>query len=109
MLLALQSSSGCVRASATRGGGGVCAVKRLSSSLTIGIRREDPGRLWERRCPITPDAIRELVQDAGVKVLVQDCDRRIWTREEFIKVCLVLSLLCIQKKMRRMLKDMVRM
>lgn len=35
--------------------------------------------------PVTPDAVNDLVR-AGVQVLVQPCDRRIWTNEEFVKV-----------------------
>ncbi|KDQ17415.1 hypothetical protein BOTBODRAFT_105760 [Botryobasidium botryosum FD-172 SS1] len=57
-----------------------------SSAITIGIRREDPARIWERRCPLTPDAVRELIRDHGVNVILQDCDRRIWTRDNFLKV-----------------------
>ncbi|KAG8868396.1 hypothetical protein FRB98_003566, partial [Tulasnella sp. 332] len=54
------------------------------SKVVVGIRREDPGRLWERRCPVTPDAVNDLVRE-GVQVLVQPCDRRIWKNEEFVK------------------------
>ncbi|KAG9033233.1 hypothetical protein FRB95_000412 [Tulasnella sp. JGI-2019a] len=52
--------------------------------VVLGIRREDPGRLWERRCPVTPDAVNDLVRQ-GVDVLVQPCDRRIWKNEDFAK------------------------
>ncbi|KAH8105477.1 Saccharopine dehydrogenase-domain-containing protein [Cristinia sonorae] len=55
------------------------------SKLTIGIRREDPHRIWERRCPLTPDAVHDLVHKEGVNVLVQDCERRVWTTNDFIK------------------------
>lgn len=56
------------------------------SKLTIGIRREDPRRIWERRCPISPDAVNELVEKEGVEVLVQDCERRVWSTNDFVKV-----------------------
>src|ERR1700733_6600987 len=56
--------------------------------VTIGIRREDPGRIWERRCPLTPEAVEVLVKKEGVSVLVQDCDRRVFGVGEFVKVCL---------------------
>ena len=36
----------------------------------IGIRREDKNR-WERRAPLTPDHVRELVADHEVDVLVE--------------------------------------
>ncbi|KAI6024246.1 Saccharopine dehydrogenase-domain-containing protein [Pisolithus marmoratus] len=53
--------------------------------LTVGIRREDPSRIWERRCPLTPDAVQELVQQDGVDVLVQPCDRRVFHVDHFLK------------------------
>lgn len=54
--------------------------------LTVGIRREDPTRIWERRCPLTPDAVHELVHKDGVDVLIQPCERRVFTANDFIKV-----------------------
>jgi alpha-aminoadipic semialdehyde synthase len=64
------------------------SARRLSTSqVTIGIRREDPSRIWERRCPLTPDAVEVLVRQKGVRVLVQDCDRRVFGLGEFVKVC----------------------
>ncbi|KAL4076611.1 Saccharopine dehydrogenase-domain-containing protein [Scleroderma yunnanense] len=53
--------------------------------LTIGIRREDPSRIWERRCPLTPDAVEELVDLDDVDVLIQPCDRRIFPVDHFLK------------------------
>ncbi|TCD71109.1 hypothetical protein EIP91_000203 [Steccherinum ochraceum] len=55
------------------------------SKITIGIRREDPQRIWERRCPLTPDAVHDLVHGEGVNVLIQDCERRVWNTNEFVK------------------------
>ena len=60
-----------------------------SPKLTLGIRREDPLRIWERRCPLTPDAVHELVHEHGVDVLVQPCDRRVFTSNDFLKVRLL--------------------
>ncbi|KAI0698029.1 Saccharopine dehydrogenase-domain-containing protein [Cytidiella melzeri] len=65
-------------------------IRRLYSTqtrhkLTIGIRREDPERIWERRCPVTPEAISELVEKDGVRVLVQPCERRVWTGGELLQ------------------------
>jgi alpha-aminoadipic semialdehyde synthase len=54
--------------------------------VTIGIRREDPGRIWERRVPLTPDAVAELVSRDNVRVLVQECERRVFPLEEYIRV-----------------------
>src|SRR5260221_3543870 len=57
-----------------------------TTPVTIGIRREDPGRIWERRAPLTPDAIAELVSRDNVRVLVQECERRVFPLEEYIRV-----------------------
>lgn len=62
------------------------AIAPKAPKLTIGIRREDPLRLWERRCPLTPDAVHELVQKDGVEVLVQPCERRVFTANDFLQV-----------------------
>ncbi|WVR06970.1 hypothetical protein IAU60_004007 [Kwoniella sp. DSM 27419] len=49
---------------------------------TLGLRREDPKRIWERRTALTPDAIRGLLaeQNAGgkeeLRVEVESCMRR---------------------------------
>ncbi|KAI5116909.1 hypothetical protein M0805_000804 [Coniferiporia weirii] len=55
-----------------------------SGRVVIGVRREDPGRIWERRCPLTPDAVERLVHD-GFDVLVQPCERRVFRTDEFVK------------------------
>lgn len=55
-------------------------------AVTLGIRREDPDRIWERRCPLTPEAVEHLVHKEGIKVLVQDCDRRVFPIADFVKV-----------------------
>ena len=57
-----------------------------TTPVTIGIRREDPGRIWERRVPLTPDAVAELVSRDHVRVLVQECERRVFPLEEYIRV-----------------------
>lgn len=46
--------------------------------LTIGIRREDTQRIWERRSPLIPEDIHRLVQEEDVDVVFQGCERRIW-------------------------------
>jgi len=57
-----------------------------TAPVTIGIRREDPGRIWERRAPLTPDAVAELVNRDNVRVLMQECDRRVFPLEEYVHV-----------------------
>jgi hypothetical protein len=57
-----------------------------TTPVTIGIRREDPGRKWERRAPLTPDAVAELVSHDKVRVLIQECERRVFPVDEYIRV-----------------------
>lgn len=62
-------------------------IPRLSPrNLVVGVRKEDPKRVWERRCPLTPDAVHELVSKDGVQVDVERCDRRVFPDYEFISV-----------------------
>jgi alpha-aminoadipic semialdehyde synthase len=65
-----------------------------ATQVTIGIRREDPGRIWERRVPLTPDAVAELVSRDNVRVLVQECERRVFPLEEYIRVRTVHASAC---------------
>jgi len=50
----------------------------------IGIRREDKNE-WERRVPLTPQAVRELKNKFGIRTIVQPSDLRIFKDEEYIK------------------------
>ncbi|KAL7421814.1 hypothetical protein Q5752_003585 [Cryptotrichosporon argae] len=45
---------------------------------TLGIRREDPSRVWERRAPLTPDAVHQLIStsQSDVRVEIERCARR---------------------------------
>ncbi|KAG1727784.1 Saccharopine dehydrogenase-domain-containing protein [Suillus paluster] len=63
----------------------LATVSPEHGKVTVGIRREDPSRIWERRCPITPDEVAQLVQHLKVDVLIQDCDRRVFPVDQFIK------------------------
>ncbi|KAF9510883.1 hypothetical protein BS47DRAFT_1347359 [Hydnum rufescens UP504] len=59
------------------------ARRELSStSLSVGLRREDPARLWERRAPLTPAAVYSLVRN-GVQIIVQGCERRVFSDKEY--------------------------
>lgn len=53
---------------------------------TLGILREDPARTWERRSPLDPDTVRELV-GKGVKVSVESSQKRCFADGEFEEVC----------------------
>ncbi len=58
--------------------------KASTRPLTIGIRREDPSRIWERRAPLTPQDVRDLLsRSAGLQVHVEPCHRRIFRDDEY--------------------------
>jgi len=43
-----------------------------SDSLIVGIRREDPKRIWGRRAPLTPDAIHKLTSSLNAGAILAD-------------------------------------
>jgi alpha-aminoadipic semialdehyde synthase len=53
--------------------------------LVVGIRKEDPSRIWECRAPLTPDAVHHLVKFTGVDVLIQECERRSFCTSDYVK------------------------
>ena len=54
---------------------------------TLGIRREDPGRVWERRVPLTPEAVQSLLSSTkDLKVEVESCRRRCFPDDLYAKV-----------------------
>lgn len=50
-------------------------------TISIGIRREDKS-VWERRVPLVPAHVRELVAQ-GLTVVVQPSERRVFTDDEY--------------------------
>jgi saccharopine dehydrogenase (NAD+, L-lysine-forming) len=50
----------------------------------IGIRAEDKNR-WERRAPLVPDHVRELVANQGIEVLVQPSSRRAFSDQDYVE------------------------
>lgn len=50
--------------------------------IDIGLRREDKNR-WERRAPLTPEHVAELVQEDGFSVAVQPSPLRIFPDQEY--------------------------
>lgn len=48
----------------------------------LGIRRENKGR-WERRAPLTPQHVEELVHQHGVSVAVQPSEVRIFGEDDY--------------------------
>ncbi len=49
---------------------------------SIGIRREDKNQ-WEKRVPIIPDAVRELIQANNLDIIVQPSEIRVFQDEEY--------------------------
>ncbi|MBC8278258.1 MAG: hypothetical protein H8E46_08510 [FCB group bacterium] len=50
--------------------------------MKIGIRREDKSK-WERRVPLTPEAVKEIVAQ-GIEVYIQPSPIRIYSDQEYI-------------------------
>lgn len=63
----------------------------LSVSQNCFSSREDPARIWERRAPLTPDAVHKLTTSLNVKFHILPCTRRVFSNIEYVKVC---SLFC---------------
>ena len=62
-----------------------------SPVVTLGIMREtyDP---WERRCPLTPNHVKELLQKrSNVRVLIQPCHRRVFPPNEYEEAGAILT------------------
>jgi alpha-aminoadipic semialdehyde synthase len=61
---------------------------------TLGIRKEDPARIWERRAPLTPTAVSQLLQESRrgalgedeVLVQVESCKRRCFPDSTYAQV-----------------------
>ncbi|KAJ3822455.1 hypothetical protein F5880DRAFT_1458434, partial [Lentinula raphanica] len=49
--------------------------------LVIGIRREDPSRVWERRVPLTPVDVKAL--PFPIHVHIQPSDKRVFRDREY--------------------------
>ncbi|KAF6756526.1 Saccharopine dehydrogenase-domain-containing protein, partial [Ephemerocybe angulata] len=63
-----------------------------SKRIVLGIRREDPKRVWERRAPLTPSDVAGLLRsNADVDVVVAPCERRVFRGDEYAKAGAVVS------------------
>lgn len=58
--------------------------KKNKGNLVLGIRREDDHR-WERRAPLTPTHVRELIQK-GIQVLIQPSGLRTFSDQSYSQV-----------------------
>ncbi|KAL1742987.1 Saccharopine dehydrogenase-domain-containing protein [Schizophyllum fasciatum] len=62
-------------------------VAGLKRPLVLGIRREDPTRIWERRAPLVPAHVRKLLEKhKDLRVQVQRCTRRFFTEDQYTEV-----------------------
>jgi len=52
--------------------------------MIIGIRREDKN-IWEKRTPLIPSDVKDLINTLGIKVLVQPSEIRIFKDDEYIQ------------------------
>jgi alanine dehydrogenase len=57
---------------------------------SIGIRREDKN-VWEKRAPLIPTHVRELIQLHGLNVCVQPSDIRVFSDQEYAREGALLS------------------
>ncbi len=55
-----------------------------SSKFVLGIRREDKNR-WERRAPLAPSHVAELVKK-GIKVIIQPSSLRTFHDRQYSEV-----------------------
>jgi len=62
----------------------------LRGNKTIGIVKEIYSK-WERRSPLTPMHVKQLVDQHGLKVLVQPSNKRVFADSEFEKAGAVLT------------------
>lgn len=58
--------------------------------MVIGIRREDKN-IWEKRVPLIPEDVKDLIQNLGIQVLVQPSQIRIFEDKEYEKVGATIS------------------
>lgn len=56
----------------------------MEHKKTVGILREEKNK-WERRCALTPNEVKQLVEE-GIRVLVQSSPNRCYSDEEFLEV-----------------------
>lgn len=56
--------------------------KLYAGNATLGIVREEYG-MWERRAPLIPAQVKQLIEKTTCKVLIQPCSRRIFSDGEY--------------------------
>jgi saccharopine dehydrogenase (NAD+, L-lysine-forming) len=59
-------------------------LREYSMKARIGIRREDKNR-WERRVPLIPSQVREIIQNHDVEIWMQPSDIRVFADQEYAR------------------------
>ncbi len=57
-------------------------MKNEQTQNIIGIRREDKN-IWERRVPLIPSHAREMIQEHGIRILIQPSRTRVFSDEDY--------------------------
>jgi saccharopine dehydrogenase (NAD+, L-lysine-forming) len=52
-------------------------------SKIVGIRREDKN-IWEKRVPLIPDDVRDLIRRSGIQFIVQPDDNRVFADSDYL-------------------------
>ncbi|KAF9481464.1 hypothetical protein BDN70DRAFT_876255 [Pholiota conissans] len=58
-------------------------LSRVAAKVKIGMRAEDPARIWERRAPLTPETVYSLTSSGRAQVEVVSCARRVYKDHEY--------------------------
>ncbi|KAJ1920969.1 hypothetical protein H4219_001022 [Mycoemilia scoparia] len=77
-------------ATTTTAAAAAAAVAGKPGLQAIGIRRENKNR-WERRVPLLPQHVAQLIKETGTKVIVQPSTKRIVPDEAYAKAGAIIS------------------
>jgi alpha-aminoadipic semialdehyde synthase len=63
----------------------------------LGIRRETKNR-WERRAPLTPQHVEELVREQGRTVAVQPSELRVFGDDDYLAAALAVRGIAVEEE-----------
>lgn len=63
----------------------LASLQQRRALSSIGLRRENKSR-WERRAPLTPEAVKKLIQETGTRVYVESSTKRIFSDKAYAEV-----------------------
>ena len=67
------------------------ALGTRARPVTVAIRAEHPARRWERRVPLTPSAVAELIETTGARVLVAPSSKRCYPDAAYARAGAVIT------------------